>query len=135
MPFDSRPEIEAPVLPPFAPGRQGLRNLAYVLRHPALWPKHEWSFDRVLEDLGGCGTAGCALGVATRVWPETSRYLDDTPWEFVSPQVAALFDMPDDDAFSIFINAATYRSSYDDVTPSMVADQIDAYLIGTERGR
>ena len=110
----------------FSPGREGLRKLAWVLRHPEVWPKsHRWDFSQVLEK-GSCGTAGCAIGVAAMVWPAS------LPFACLSPLCG------DDQSLRsevehIFLPTGQgchhlYGKSIMEVTPLDVADAIDSYL-------
>jgi hypothetical protein len=136
MPFDFKAgaperlskgaEQSVPVLPPFATGRQGLRNLAYVLRNPALWrERHDWFFGLVCVE-SSCGTSGCAIGIAMSVWPEIDRLVRS------DELVTDLFGMSYRDAGRIFFSWASYgKRSPNGITPGMVADAIDAYLART----
>lgn len=164
MPFDFKAtdqqvEHSTPVLPPFATGWQGLRNLAYVLRNPVLWPanyrwnfgfveaayygkklgfarKHWWSFvqETIVDDTSSpCGTQGCSIGIGRLVWPEF-RELTDRSTEHPE-KIARMFGMPWDRARDIFLvaNSAHYghKCGNADITPGMVADAIDSYLART----
>ena len=127
MPFDSRTADEVVTLPPFARGRQGLRNLAYVLRNPVLWPQgHEWDYSTVLSN-APCGTAGCAIGIARMVWPGFPLPLEhQADW---CPQAASFFGMKQRTFEEIFISARKHDcDDWEEVTPVMVADAIDSYL-------
>jgi hypothetical protein len=100
----------------FAIGEPSLKNLSHVLRHQELWPDgFEW-------DYASCHS--CAMGLAHQLWS-----LVDSPNSHV---IARVFGMPPGLAGRIFggnHTLCTYGTAYfPDVTPEMVADQIDAYL-------
>lgn len=153
-PFDQQNfEIDVPAktqewapgqIPPFAKGLEGLRRLAYVLRHPHLWsPGFKWDFanveqtvepsrfPKIVQRLLGinshCGTAGCAIGCGRALWPEfrdatTANNTDAT-------HIARLFEIPYRNAKRIFLSGDAYRvRELRNVTPDDVADAIDAYL-------
>lgn len=109
----------------FALDKPSLENLSYVLRHPDMWPEgFIWNFNH-------CDS--CAMGLAHSLWsaiPSTNR---DTG----SSIMARSFAMPHEDANLIFMSARGKKkilgfipsTPYNrDVTPEMVADQIDKYL-------
>jgi hypothetical protein len=142
MPFDDN---RLPDLRTFTPGREGLRQLSYLLRHPELWPNpdFEWDFhevyvDRFLEKkvrIGmfrhqivreRCGTKGCALGLVVQMWPECCLAPIDDANTLSIDAAQRWFGMAHDDAKKIF----SFNGYGDDenVTPIDVADAIDEYL-------
>lgn len=102
-----------------------LENLAYVLRHSEMWPKaFEWHFGRF-----SC----CAVGLAQEFWPD-QQYLADEMFR----------EMTTDTFQRIFVNPTTKPPvrmlwwikrgrRHDEVTPTMVADQIERYLESRRR--
>lgn len=112
MPFDpSPPDLSMP----------SIEGLAWVLRHREAWPKrHNWDFSitlrpRYTQCWRECGTAGCALGIAKRLWGiEASDYA-----------AANLFGISTKAADAIFYGGAYGVATTKDVTPEMVADMID----------
>lgn len=112
MPFDAMlPEID---LTELRPGKEGLRQLAYLLRHPEKWlPGHVWNFEEILAHTQ-CGTVGCAIGIADLQWGKTAV---DHEWYG-----------PWDEAEDIFDGGNVYDCPASAVTPPMVADAIDHFL-------
>ena len=121
----------------FTPGLEGLRKLAWVLRHPEVWQRaHRWTFT-FLQKPDDCGTAGCALGVAGSVWPEFQkriRYDYGYPW-MPGGTVAATFGIPKKTASDIFcmqasdeVSQRVYGKPMHRVAPADVASAIDSYL-------
>ena len=111
----------------FTPGPEGLRKLAWVLRHPEVWPQHRWSFLTICDDVGACGTIGCAVGVAHRMWPA------GIAMSLGVASAAKAFGIPQEDARYLFASVApyvgeTYAKRPQHVTPLDVADAIDSYL-------
>ena len=103
----------------FTPGHDGLRKLAWVLRHPEVWPKdHVWSYE--------ChGT--CAMGIVGRLWPSyiTSGY----DGLVRTKDMCLAFDLPAHDATQLFLLQPHNASAPD------VADAIDSYLALQSRVR
>ena len=63
MPFDATPTIDNPLT--FSPGKEGLRKLAYVLRHKELWPAgYRWDY--------ACH-GKCAMGISASIF-KVGRY-------------------------------------------------------------
>lgn len=118
MPFDSVLYDPDPDLIELQPGKAGLRQLSYLLRHPEKWPEgHVWDFADVLEELP-CGTSGCAIGIGCLVWGENNV---DEKLGFSG------FNEPE--YYDIFYDGpATYGCPNSQVTPTMVACAIDHYL-------
>jgi hypothetical protein len=120
MPFDATPTIDNPLT--FSPGKEGLRKLAYVLRHKELWLKHKWNFMTPFRETE-CGTVGCALGIARVMWPE--KIIANGR---ICEQLAAQFDMSPSAASDIFHGGAFTHMEIHHITPVVVADAIDRYL-------
>ena len=119
MPFDDPNAV--PVVPEFKTGKEGLKNLAYVLRHPELWPHHKWDYGTEFEPLyKSCKTVGCAIGVATVVWP--GHEIRDELMMGGRIPVGVIED--------IFYCSGTYQKNWVDITPLDVANAIDRYLNG-----
>lgn len=126
MPLDGSTYEVAPDLTTLQSGPEGLRQLAYVLRHREVWPPlHRWHYEHILYPTH-CGTAGCAIGIAKLMWPGKfpgSQYYID--------QAARLFKMERRNADIIFAGAGLGKVEFmAQVTPAMVADEIDRYLEG-----
>ena len=125
----------------FTPGHNGLRKLAWVLRHPEVWQRtHHWTFT-VLQKPDDCGTAGCALGVAGSVWPEfQKRIRHDYGYAWMPGKtVAAAFGIPMKMAAEIFcmdasdeVSQRVYGKPMHRVAPADVASAIDSYLARAE---
>ena len=108
----------------FSPGLEGLRKLAWVLRHPEVWPKsHTWSFSKVLTQTD-CGTIGCAIGLATEFWHRPN--FDET--------IQSLAMTSNAEITNIFapISRGPYGKPNSRVTPDDVASAIDSYLARAE---
>lgn len=117
MPFDKLPCIE--VSPDLS--KASLEGLSWLLRHKERWPRnHEWNFGWLLHE-AECGTAGCALGIAQLVWCAEGL----KPWGVIG--WGEYFGLWDEEAYHIFEHF-TYPCPASAVTPTMVADRIDAYL-------
>ena len=102
----------------FTPGPEGLRKLAWVLRHPEVWPRgHVWSYT--------CH-GRCAMGIAHQLWPE----IYDGMCGFVATgEMTKAFGIPKDSAERLFI-WQHYGSSAADI-----AAAIDSYLARAESSR
>ena len=105
------------------PGKEGLRQLSYLLRHPEKWPaQHHWDFRTIsgwtleLDELPKCGTVGCAMGLADQTWGQDARRSQ------IGDQIPELH------CDGLFFRCDTYGVNMDEVTPTMVADAIDSYL-------
>lgn len=131
MPFDAAEYTER--YETFVPGPEGARQLARILRHnlPIKWDysyqyyngKDEGNFHRIADK--GCGTAGCAIGVAYHL-----GWID-------RPHVLSLEKKIGEIPHDIFMYSPYYGDEIEmkDVTPTMVADAIDDWLasIGERR--
>lgn len=100
-----------------------LEQLSYALRHPETWPKGFW------WDYSRCNH--CAMGLAYELWPEKVAHHNESA-------MAHAFAMPYEEADRIFIHANGMRCnrilgilprSRDSISPEMVADAIDNYLV------
>lgn len=121
--------------------KPSLENLSYALRHPETWPKgFHWDYTRC---------ESCAMGLAHGLWSmfpnwDTSDIYGDN--KILKSDVAREFAMPYEEVVYIFFGKAgsypskkkdtghlwwrktTYFTRMGDVTPEMVADEIDAYI-------
>jgi hypothetical protein len=94
-------------------------RLVAALRAP-LPARFEWDFGTVYEKRG-CGTVGCALGLAQILWPR-SIDADVTPEE----RVARFFGITEEDADRVFYAVGNPYGRYiSNVTPAMVADELE----------
>lgn len=114
MPLDStnyqteaKPDLSKP----------SLEGLSWLLRH--LPPDHEWNF-KIVGGPTGCGSAGCALGLAHRVWPAWDG--NDAAW-----------GVPTAISYTFFLHGQYAPVPDYLVTPTMVADRIDQYLAETRK--
>ncbi len=108
MPFDST--ISLPAL------RRSI--LAEALRNDTEW---KWNF---------CDTAGCALGMAAAIWPEQYEIRTFGPDTGPVRRAAEFFGLNMMEASTIFGNSpedayVKYGCDQEDVTPQMVADQLE----------
>ena len=94
------------------------KALAAALHQPM--PKgFEWDFSTIESKLDtGCGTVGCALGLAMHIWPESRDEIYNEGEEF--------FGMSAEDFDDIFYNALTYGKHFINVTPDMVAEKLES---------
>ena len=122
MPYDGT-FYEAIDLTELQPGEAGLRQLAYLLRHPEKWPEgHVWSFTKMWQEQE-CGTTGCAFGLVEWKWGRGAydfKKLDLGIGGYKNE--AAIFGTDHNDA------TKCYGVGMEQVTPTMVADAIDFYL-------
>ena len=116
MPFDP---IGFKEIFQFISGREGLRVLARALRAP-MPEGFEWDFGTVFNH---CGTVGCAMGLAMKMWG-LARGNDFFGPEFV---MAKAFDIPVQHANELFF-AVGVSGPDSEIEPAMVADAIDCYL-------
>lgn len=125
----------------FALDKPSLENLSYCLRHPETWP------EGFIWDYRKCDQ--CAMGLAHNLWsvvPRTSNLR-----QVGSSIMARSFAMPYESAACIFYGTLDWMptetnrtgpwfwpGSYvtstisGDVTPEMVADQIDKHLASSK---
>jgi hypothetical protein len=97
--------------------KPSLEGLSWLLRH--LPETHKWNF----AIIGGetlCGSTGCAIGLAYAQWNNTIGSL--RAFLGITPDVSVHFFSP-----------SAYTAKAKDVTPTMVADRIDAYLASRNR--
>jgi hypothetical protein len=133
MPLDSTtyaPEIDLTKLAETGHGR--LRQCSYLLRHPELWPTHRWKFKTLFEQsvsfeqdcFGTCGTTGCALGVMISHFPSTFGLL----YIGIGGERPSFFGVDATDFETIFLTIEAYGKAWAEITPTDVADAIDALL-------
>ena len=135
-----------PVAPQTVPdlSKPSLAGLAWLLRQPEEWPGHHWDFSvRLLtkdspswaahSPVEGfpdhCGTTGCAMGLCDLRWGGGAFAVLEKEHDAGPFGPDYLLDHPFD---LIFRSADTYGVAWEDVTPTMVADKIDAYIAGRE---
>lgn len=107
-----------------------LHNLAYVLRHPELWPKDfVWNFNKCDK---------CAMRLAHDLWFKNDKWIFDK--DNAPSYMARAFAMPLGETQQIFMNKTWSKDKilelpipfiekkYKDITPEMVADEIDRYV-------
>jgi len=101
---------------------KNLRELSRMLRNQQEWEdKWDWKYQELYIN---CGTAGCAEGL----WLAQKNNVVTTPW----PLEDFKKDFPElheDDRGAMFNLGAYHPVSDYDVTPGMVADKIDAYIL------
>jgi|SRR5690348_9251832 len=119
MPLDGNPKVyEAETKPDLS--KPSLEGLSYALRHlPETVGRWKYIHTTIEND---CGTAGCAWGVARRLWPQETGV-----HKAISCDECAdwLFG---DGSYDLFFAEGAYRQPPAKVTSKMVADRIDAYL-------
>jgi hypothetical protein len=90
--------------------KPSLRGLAYVLRHPELWPSDfVWEFS-------DCDA--CAMGLAFRLWD-----LGEHPWSF---SMTEHFPISEQTSIELFTYSSTDVRGY--IPPEEIAARIEAYL-------
>ena len=105
MPFDAA--VETPAL------RRSI--LIDALRNDRDW---RWNF---------CHTAGCALGLAKKVWPTVDLSFDSNDPYYAYETVGKFFGLDKSTAHNIFGTSAYHDADcMEDVTPTMVADALEA---------
>lgn len=97
-------------------------------------PEHfVWDFSTVREPRG-CGSVGCAIGLATMIWPELRPQYednigpDDPQWDWCDisdNKISDFFGMTLDQVTRTFFSPFDYGWRWEDVTPEMVANAID----------
>lgn len=101
--------------------KPSLAALSHVLRHPEIWPEgFSWSYSSCLN---------CAMGLAHNLWRIVAKRYN-SPEECVE-QVRLAFTLPRETAYEIFLWAGREDDfdDFGDVTPTDIADLIDAYLV------
>jgi hypothetical protein len=94
--------------------KPSMEALSHILRHEEMWPEgFKWDF-------GGCYS--CAMGLAHAIWKRI-----ESPNHY---KISIHMDMPENVARDIFVRATwcAPEHRYFEITPEMVADQIDKYL-------
>lgn len=112
--------------------RPSLVALSYALRHPETWPEgFVWDFHDFHQ---------CAIGLASALWA-LNKYKNRE--EFTS-QAARTFAMPFGEAQRIFwdgrltvpavfgLTTRIKKVEHDEITPEMIADEIDRFLESAE---
>ena len=97
--------------------KPSLEALSWLLRHKEMWPRgFEWNYS-------SCDT--CAMGLAYELWTENCVGAN-TYW------MKKIFNLSEEIARAIFIDAVVGqgRLGFSDITPEMIADDIDEYLAG-----
>lgn len=122
--------------------KPSLHALSYALRHPDTWPaSFNWNYT-------SCDT--CAMGLAHQLWRQIPPHSDGTNVNAGTSKMAKAFGMPFEVAQQIFFGYGGWAPRKDkttghlwwkktfqvgdfkQVTPEMVAAQIDAYLARAE---
>lgn len=104
---------------PLKPGLAGLAQLRDELRKPM--PENwDWDYTRVENN---CCTAGCAIGLTRKLWPE--QFSGSPFWEDVTCKA---FDLSGDEVKWIFAGQRWGNENLECVMPTMVADEIDKLL-------
>lgn len=124
----------------FELGKPSLEALSYALRHPETWPDgFYWHFSEC---------ENCAMGLAASLWGKIRVGLNLVEPELTDEElnrrtvsdIARLFAMPYLKADAIFMGRGDWMPTkghffkskdFNAVTPEMVADQIDKYLLET----
>lgn len=124
----AKPQTETEKL--FAIDKPSLENLSYALRHPETWPKG------FVWDFGKCDS--CAMGLAHELWSQSIPAVGRSD---VASVMAREFALPYEEAAYIFLRQ-TGKTRFlgvipttpemDEITPEMVADQIDRHLAGAK---
>jgi hypothetical protein len=117
MPFDGT-QVETPAL------RRAMLIEALRAEMPI---NFKWNF-RVVRESYDCGSRGCALGLASILWPSAAGFLlDDT--EIHDDLKASFFGIPIESVEDIFFFGGEHDHYYlgsTDVTPQMVAAALEA---------
>jgi hypothetical protein len=97
-------------------------------------PGFKWDFSVVREEFE-CGTRGCAMGIASLLWPEVISGTEQfgrrtTSFVVNSEKIAELFGMTYEQVRKIFFNdnrsEEFYNPNNGPVTPAMVADALES---------
>ena len=109
---------------PLAHGPEGARQLARALRGIDALDNWHWNYMRILQPSShSCGSAGCAIGYAQNFWPEQVP-----PGAII--EMGIVLGMSIRDSTRIFLQAKHQGrdlTNMSDVTPEMVADDLDAW--------
>lgn len=126
MPFDGKTYRE-----PLKPGLAGLAQLRDELLKP-MPENHRWVFGHVRHEQD-CGTSGCAIGLATVLWPKQTRnwlgpHGNISAWP--TKHVAEDLGLDTVTFKTIFLYPCTYHGEerLGVVTPHMVANKITEHL-------
>ncbi len=102
---------------PIALDRPSMRALAYVLRHRETWPSE------FVWDFATCGN--CAMGLSYALWHKLEH-----PTAAWFGGVAELLRIPARDAFENFVESNRWSDlKRPKITPEMIADEVDLYLV------
>ena len=144
MPFDGRdfPLIAVPTVAPFcfetATGERRMLELASWLENDERWNNRliKWNFNEVSAPIElSCGTAGCAIGLASAIWPqwpELDREANGKASIYSAINSAAdMFSISSEDAAHLFgwelaEDLGLFRPK--DVSPGMVATAIREFV-------
>ena len=136
MPFDGKdfPLVAVPTVKPFdfdtATPDERLLELARLLENEQEWRSSliEWDYSESLyrDPSAGCGTAGCALGLASIAWRGFGK-LGSFELSRASHLARMHFAMTERDVDHIFIGGFT-RLEFEAVTPGMVAAAIREFV-------
>lgn len=97
-----------------------LKNLSTVLRNRHMWPEFfAWDFRSF-----SC----CAVGLAEEFWPDQQSLVSEMFRELSFQNFANIFTDPTRKPSVTRWWVFKRKRRHDEVTPEMVADQIDAYL-------
>jgi hypothetical protein len=83
----------------------------------------KWNFSQV-HSKHKCGSSGCAIGLARTLWPE-ARLPTTFDYDWSLARLANFLGLERDVAHRIFLSKDPYGVWYDDVTPVMVADELE----------
>lgn len=134
MPFDASTPADTQAHTPVAQlrGREALAYLATALEAPM--PKgFAWDYT-VIHERRDCGTVGCAIGLANRIWPLANLVPTcDFRWGLARSldNVCAFFGITRETAGAIFADPSTYGDGelqWEEIEPQMVAQALRTYL-------
>lgn len=109
------------------------------------WPDMHWDFKHYLlnrathgdivdpREFGGCGSVGCAMGLADLRWSPRTVDTPEVYTEEASNKLIRAVDMVSDDmtgntSNDVFFGGYHYSVPHRDVTPVMVADALQRVL-------
>lgn len=136
MPFDGIGSrfIEVPTITPFcfetATPDARLLELARWLEDEQAWrdSRMVWMYELVSMSLSGpCGTAGCAMGLASKLWPSFGKISNDDL--SVAERLAmSAFSLSMREVCWLFEGDAYPNTPLSEVTPGMVATAIREFV-------
>ena len=139
MPFDGTITQEPIDLNVFKGGREGLKQLSQALRQD-MPEGFTWDYATVWEQRFDveCGTVGCALGLASTLWPVECGKLRHLAYcggprveQLREERAASMFGMHVIAFRALFLGHSANRNGYEflsKVPVTAVADAIDRYL-------